>query len=938
MSSDPKRPNSRPSLEDSTSVDRLAEAEARERAIIESATDYAILSLTVDGIVTRWSRGAEKTFGHAPGEILGKSSDILWPPEDRATGPRKEREMAALVGVANDDRWMVKKGDVPFFATGAMRPIHNADGTLTGFVKICRDETQRIETQTRLTDARLRLDAAMDAGRIATWVYDIATDQVFSDAMLREFYGVPGTDDRGDPLSLYLRAVHPDDLTRVNTLLRDASATSRSYEAEYRLLTEGKERWVVARGRVEREGTGKAARLVGVVLDITDRKRAEAKLSNAEQQYRELFDSIDEGFCVIEMIYDADHKPVDYRFVAVNAAFEKQTGLREAGDKTLRQLMPEPDSHWFELYGRVADTGESTRLESESPALGRWYDVYAFRYGPAENKQVGVLFNDITGRKSTINALRRSEGNFRQLADAMPQIVWTARPDGQLDYYNHKWFEFIAAPAADLAAARWDQYIHPDDLERVYARWQASLTSGEPYVIEFRVRRADGVYRWFLVRALCIRDELGAITRWLGTCTDIDDQRQAAAEREALLESERAARSDAERSSRMKDEFLATLSHELRTPLNAILGWSQIMRRNVNEPAEIAEGLEVIERNARAQSQLIEDLLDMSRIISGKVRLDLQPLDLAGLVQATVETARPTADAKGIKLVGVIDPLPGVHAQGDANRLQQVMWNLLSNAIKFTPKGGRVQVVLARVQSHLEISVIDTGEGMPAEFLPFAFDRFRQADAGTTRKHGGLGLGLSIVKQLVELHGGIVRVSSGGVGRGTTFVIALPMIVARTDAAGLTPRRMPDGASQLPPIEQVRESLSGVRVLVVDDEADARVMVKRMLEECGAAVTIAGSAADAFDRLRADRYDVLVSDVGMPGEDGYSLIRRVRSLDGARGSMLPAIALTAYARAEDRVKLIAAGFQMHIAKPMEPVELITMVASAARMAKSTQES
>jgi signal transduction histidine kinase/ActR/RegA family two-component response regulator/PAS domain-containing protein len=405
--------------------------------------------------------------------------------------------------------------------------------------------------------------------------------------------------------------------------------------------------------------------------------------------------------------------------------------------------------------------------------------------------------------------------------------------------------------------------------------------------------------------------------------------KRATAERERLLEAERYARAEAERVSRLKDEFLATLSHELRTPLNAVLGWSQIIKQPGVSSTDVSQGLEVIERNARAQAQIIEDLLDMSRIISGKVRLDVQRLDLSAIVAAAIETARPTAEAKGIRLLSVIDPLPGAPVGGDANRLQQVLWNLLSNAIKFTPKGGRVQVLLERVNSHVEISVIDTGEGMKPEFLPFVFDRFRQADASTTRRHGGLGLGLSIVKQLVELHGGTVVVKSEGPGKGTTFVVTLPIVSVHQAGSETDDRRHPRVAQQHVGIADSCLEVDGLRVLVVDDEPDARNLVKRVLEDCHAVVTATGSVDEAVRLVESERFDVLVSDIGMPGQDGYALIRRVRALPAAGGGRIPGIALTAYARADDRVKAIAAGFVMHLAKPIEPAELVTMVAAAA---------
>ena len=409
---------------------------------------------------------------------------------------------------------------------------------------------------------------------------------------------------------------------------------------------------------------------------------------------------------------------------------------------------------------------------------------------------------------------------------------------------------------------------------------------------------------------------------------------RALAESEArfrqLADSERAARTEAERTSRMKDEFLATLSHELRTPLNAILGWTQVLRGDPANTEDMEAGLATIERNSRAQTQIIEDLLDMSKIISGKIRLNVERLDLVAVVEGAVETARPAAVAKGIRLHTTIDPQLST-VSGDANRLQQVFWNLLSNATKFTPKGGSVQVGLDRIESHLEVRVVDSGEGIEPEFLPDVFDKFRQQDASTTRQHGGLGLGLAIVKQLVELHGGNVRVQSSGKGRGATFIVTLPLSVLQPSVEADEPshrdRQGVDTGSLSIPTELLR--LEGIKVLVVDDEPDARALVKRLLEDRRAQVTTAGSVAEAMERFQAERPDVLVSDIGMPGEDGYALIRKVRALAPEQGGSTPAVALTAYARTEDRLKALMAGFQVHAVKPVDATELLALVATLA---------
>jgi signal transduction histidine kinase len=398
--------------------------------------------------------------------------------------------------------------------------------------------------------------------------------------------------------------------------------------------------------------------------------------------------------------------------------------------------------------------------------------------------------------------------------------------------------------------------------------------------------------------------------------------RALAQEREQLLESERAARSEAERLGRLKDEFLATLSHELRTPLNAIQGWSGLLKSPALNDADRQRGIETIERNARAQAQIINDLMDMSRIVSGKIHLEVQPVNLHILIRSAIESVRPSADAKRIRVQTMLDNSIGL-TRGDPNRLQQVLWNLLTNAVKFTPSGGRVQVVLERVNSHVEILVEDTGIGIKPEFLPYVFDRFRQGDPSTTRRYGGLGLGLSITRSLVELHGGSVRVKSPGEGQGSTFVVALPVSVVRAD--DIERHKFSGGGADLDLIEL--PSLEGSTILIVDDEADARLLIARLLHDRGARVVQAGSAQEALDVLNRDMVDIVISDIGMPDVDGYELIRGIRTRGDARQKRVPAIAVTAYARSEDRQRSLLAGYQMHITKPIEPRELVAGIAS-----------
>jgi PAS domain S-box-containing protein len=394
-----------------------------------------------------------------------------------------------------------------------------------------------------------------------------------------------------------------------------------------------------------------------------------------------------------------------------------------------------------------------------------------------------------------------------------------------------------------------------------------------------------------------------------------------------LYEAAKTARNAAEESSRLKEEFLATISHELRTPLNAILGWSNMLRSGRMQPDVTAKALDTIERNARAQAQLIEDLLDVSRIITGKFKMDVRPIDPAGFIEAAIESVQPTADAKGIRLIKVIDT-GAVSVPGDPVRLQQVVWNLLANALKFTPRGGKVQVNLARVNSHVEIAVSDTGQGIPPEFLPHVFDRFRQAEQKVNRQHGGLGVGLAIVRHLVEMHGGSVAAASDGKDQGSIFTVRLP--VSPVYQVDPSEGRIHPGAQHLLLSPQPADRLDHIKVLVVDDEEDTRDLLKAGLTKCGADVSVSSSAKDALNVLHDWEPDVLISDIGMPVVDGYEFIRQVRSLPSDRGGTIPAVALTAYARIEDRLKALRAGYEMHVPKPVELSELVTVILSLVR--------
>lgn len=513
------------------------------------------------------------------------------------------------------------------------------------------------------------------------------------------------------------------------------------------------------------------------------------------------------------------------------------------------------------------------------------------------------------------------EERLRAVVDATPECVTIVAPDGSLEFINQAGLIMVEAGSADEMHHTCVYDLIAPDSRKDWIEQHRRVCAGEKRQWRFEIVGRKGTRRLMETHAVPLSLPDGRIAQ-LAVTGDITERVHYEREREELLERAQVAQADAERASHLKDEFLATLSHELRTPLNAILGWSQLLSSSASA-GDLDEGLDAIRRNARAQTQLIDDLLDMSRIISGKVRLNVQATDLSTVIEAAIESVRPAAEAKGIRITRVLNSDAGGVA-GDSTRLQQVFWNLLSNAIKFTPKGGKVDVVLARVNSHFEITISDNGIGIASEHLPFIFERFRQADSSTTRTHGGLGLGLSIVKNLIELHGGTVEARSAGEGSGSTFVVSLPLGPLR----GSHERAHPVVSNQ--PIDNPHIELTNVRVLVVDDEPDARHLIQHALARCGAEVRGAGSAAEGLAALRDFLPQVLISDIGMPGTDGYEFLRQVRQLTADEGGATPAIALTAFARSEDRMQAMLAGYQVHVAKPIEPQELAVTVQSLSR--------
>ena len=734
-------------------------------------------------------------------------------------------------------------------------------------------------------------------------------------------------------------------------------------------VNEDPQRWVQAIIYPVKDADGKVREVVLVHEDITERKRAEENLRYQLSLTSAITENTAEALCLLD---------AEGRLTFMNPAAEAMLGWTEA---ELKGRVLHDAVHYLKPDGTPFPMSECPLIEVlnlKAPVTNR-EDMWVRRDGKMipifcscapiviDDKVTGAVLaaHDITERKraeanrarlARLTALRADvsavlaenktvpdilqhcvEAIVRHL-DAAYARIWTTNADTAA-------LELQAVAGSSGGGAQSNGTHAPVGqykIDLITAERRPHLTNdvaGDPPPGDPAWAERERIVA-FAGYPLLVEDRLvGVLTMFSRTrlTEDVLDALALVAdaiaqgiERKRLEEQLRRRAEQLAEANRLKDEFLATLSHELRTPLTSILGWAKLMRTESFDPQLSARALEIIERSAVAQSQLINDLLDVSRIITGKLRLVAQPVELAPIIAATVDSLRPTADARGVQLEVSLDAETNGQVSGDADRLQQVIWNLLSNAIKFTPKAGSVRVGLRRSGSHAEITVSDTGQGISPEFLPYIFDRFRQADGSITREHGGLGLGLAIVRHLVELHGGTIRAESEGLERGSTFRVSLPLMALRSGADGRLASREATGASDGVVANKRENLLAGLRVLVVDDDADTRALLVTTLEQSGAeSVASAASAHDALGALRRFAPDILVSDIGMPVVDGYELIRRIRARSPEEGGRVPAAALTAYAAPDDRQRALDAGYDLHISKPVEPSELVAAVARLA---------
>jgi PAS domain S-box-containing protein len=826
-------------------------------ALIESADD-AIVSKTLEGIITSWNKGAERIFGYTAEEAVGNPITIIIPENHLNEEPKILARLRAGERVDHFETVRQRKDGGLVDISLTISPIIGPEGQIVGASKIARDITEQRQARLALDEATERLRLALEAANLGDWSWDAQSDLVTcSDTAARIFNIPPG---QPMPRSEMRKLLEVDDRERARIIAETALANRTDYEIEYRLIrADNSEAWISATGRGIYDADGKVIGQLGFVQDVTVRRVTEETLREQAEALR----TLNEVGKVISAELDL-HKTVQ----AVTDAATEVTGARFGAF----------------FYNVLNNEGPSYMLYT---LAGVPREAFAHFPMPRATDLFGPTF--------------RGEGVVR-----IGEVKKDPRYGKNSPYYG--------MPEGHLPVT---SYLAVPVLSRS-GEVLGGLFFGHPEP-NFFTERDEIVVAGLASQAAVAMDN----ARLYETAKRArSEAEKAAAENERLYR-------QAEESSRLKEEFLATISHELRTPLSAILGWARMLRTGQLSEENAAKALDTIERNARAQAQLVDDLLDVSRIITGKLRMDVQPADPNSFIDAAVEAVRPAADAKGVRVQKVIDTA-AISIPGDPVRLQQVIWNLLSNAIKFTPRGGRVQIRSERVNSHLEIVVSDTGQGISPDFLPHVFDRFRQADQKTSRQHGGMGLGLAIVRHLVEMHGGTVRAMSDGEGQGATFTVSLPISpVYRVDSSG--GRVHPAARDLLPPLDDdCANMLSGMRILVVDDEADTRELLTEGLEYCGAEVSVVGSAAEALDTVMATVPDVLISDIGMPGVDGYDLIRHVRRLPSERGGKIPAIALTAYTRTEDRLQSLRAGYDMHVPKPVELAELVAVAATVVR--------
>lgn len=779
----------------------------------------------------------------------------------------------------------------------------------------------------RREQAEERRRGALEAGSLGTWRLNLDKEDGEMDERSLALFGLSKEDFNGSSKKAFSRIIEEDAIA-IDEAFRKSIVERANFDTEFRIkASDGSIRWNNCTGQPQFDENGNVTHVVGFCRDITENKKNELALRSSESFVRAILDSLPAHISVLDRAGTIVAVNEAWRSFAKSNCLEDQIASTDIGQNYLKvcersEAFEADTNRVIENLRAVLDgksTGFSFEYPCHSPDEERWFILQV----SAMNEGAVVSHINITDRKKAEDKLKISEQFNRSIFENSPDCVHILTLDGTIDSINAHGLELMEIDSVgEYIGKNWLNFWEEEKREAARETLETAA-NGATAEVEGLRRTMKGTPKYWHASVAPIFNADGKIYRLVSTSRDITERREAEEERERLLKNEQVARKDAEIANRLRDEFLATVSHELRAPLNSILGWARLMEKGTLDEATTMKAVNTIVRNAESQNRLIEDLLDVSRIISGKLRLEVMTIKPINVVESALETVRPAAEAKGIK-IEIKGDADVSHISGDPNRLQQVIWNLLSNAIKFTPPEGEVKLEIEREDTFVEIRVKDTGVGIKEEFLPHVFDRFRQADASSIRKFGGLGLGLAIVRHITEMHGGTVHAFSQGENKGSTFVVRLPLIIQTKEEEEAAEARR--GKAQ--PLETDSElSLDGMLVLVVDDEEDTRQLLVQSLTFYGATVVTASSAADAFEQLQEKNPDIMVSDIGMPDEDGYSLIRRIRALSDKQHRDVPAIALTAFTRAQDRMKALTSGYQNHVSKPVEPDELATVIAS-----------
>ncbi|XXX71914.1 PAS domain S-box protein [Sorangium sp. So ce134] len=893
----------------STDIDERRRAEDEARSQIEDELRWkAALLEQVGEAAFAWelegSRGlvyfsssAQQLYGFSAQEALGRSShDLL---STVFPAPLLEIEAA----LERDGRWEGElqhtTSDGRALLVESRMQVVEAMGRRRLVLETARDVTARRRAEESLRESEARFRNMADYAPVVIWVTAPDGSCVYVNPRWCELTGQTEAACLGFG---WLAAVHPSDQQEAEETFRRSTARREAFRADYRFRrSDGAYRWCIDSASPRLGPDGEFLGYVGSVIDITERKEAELLLRESEERFRRavmatpfpIMIHADDGQIInlnrawTEITgYTRDQVPT------IAAWSERTYGARRGDVRALIESLHDADGGTAERELPIATASGEQRIWAFSAAL--------LGKDAAGRRLTISIAHDVTERKQIDEALRESEARFRQLADAMPQIVWTASPDGSIDYYNRRWYELAGTEEAEVDGDTWVSFLHEDDRQRVLDTWSRSVATGIPYEIEHRTAfPAVGEPRWYLVRAVPIRGASGEIVRWYGTCTDIHDAKLA---EEALKEADQ-----------RKDDFLAMLAHELRNPLGPIRNAVEILRQTAVQQPALVRACGVIDRQVSHMARLVDDLLDVSRVARGKIQLRKERCDLVRLLQLTAEDYRSTLEASGLRLELEL-PAGPVWVLGDPTRLSQAVSNLLHNANKFTDPGGRVTVALSVTpESSAVVRVRDTGVGMDPATLARLFEPFSQADRSLDRSRGGLGLGLALVKGLVGLHGGTASAQSGGIGHGTEMVLRLP-IERSLD---------PPSERSAPPSSGPSHSL---RILIIEDNVDAAETLQALLTLYGYRVEIALTGPAGVEAARSLRPEVILCDIGLPGGmDGYGVARALRGCLGLSPSLM--IALTGYGQEEDQRRVREAGFDMHFIKPIDPCSLQRILAS-----------